>query len=164
VRGRAEAARRPLSLETPTGENLVLEDAIDLFWEQPFAFAAFVHARYREYFTDILAGRLAAFDIHPSGPLWGRGELRSRDTAAEVELAAMAGEEGEALRLGLEAAGLNQERRGLRLRPTGLAWRWLDAGALELTFALPPGAYATVVLAELGDIRSGGPLPVDRAG
>ena len=107
-----------------------------------------------EPFTDILAGRLAAFDIHPSGPLWGRGELRSRDTAAEVELAAMAGEEGEALRLGLEAAGLNQERRGLRLRPTRLAWRWLDDGALELAFALPPGAYATVVLAELGGARS----------
>ena len=76
----------------------------------------------------------------------------------------MAGEEGEALRLGLEAAGLNQERRGLRLRPTGLAWRWLDDGALELAFALPPGAYATVVLAELGEIRSGGPTPGDRVG
>lgn len=117
-----------------------------------------------EPFTEILAGRLAAFDIHPSGPLWGRGELRSRDTAAEVELAAMAGEEGEALRLGLEAAGLSQERRGLRLRATGLAWRWLDADALELTFALPPGAYATVVLAELGDVRSPGSSPGNTPG
>lgn len=107
-----------------------------------------------EPLDDTLAQRLAAFDIHPSGPLWGRGELRSRDAAGEVELAAMSGDEAEALRLGLEAAGLEQERRSLRLRPTGLEWRWLDDGALELGFSLPPGAYATVVLAELGEVRS----------
>ena len=107
-----------------------------------------------EAFNDTLAERLAAFDIHPSGPLWGCGELRSRDAAAEVELAALAGDEAAALRLGLEGAGLNQERRGLRLRPTALDWRWLDDGALELAFSLPAGAYATVVLAELGGIRS----------
>ncbi len=122
-----------------------------------------------EPFNDTLAERLAAFDIHPSGPLWGRGELRSRDAAAEVELAALAGDEAAALRLGLEAAGLNQERRSLRLRPTELAWRWLDDGALEdaaleLAFALPAGAYATVVLAELGEIRQAGSLPAPTPG
>lgn len=117
-----------------------------------------------EPFNDTLAERLAAFDIHPSGPLWGRGELRSCDAAAEVELAALAGEEAGALRLGLEAAGLSQERRGLRLRPTDLAWRWLDDGALELAFALPAGAYATVVLAELGEIRSAGSSPAHAPG
>jgi len=102
-----------------------------------------------EPFTDELAERLAAFDIHPSGPLWGRGELRSRAAAAELELRALAGEDALALRGGLEAAGLEQERRALRLRPTDLAWRWRD-GSLELGFSLPPGTYATVVLAELG--------------
>ena len=117
-----------------------------------------------EPFNDTLAERLEAFDIHPSGPLWGRGELRSRDTAAAVELAALAGDEAAALRLGLEAAGLNQERRGLRLRPTDLAWRWRDDGALELAFSLPPGAYATVVLAELGDIRTAGSEPAQAPG
>ena len=117
-----------------------------------------------EPFNDTLAERLAAFDIHPSGPLWGRGELRSRDTAAAVELAALAGDEAAALRLGLEAAGLNQERRGLRLRPTDLAWRWRDDGALELAFSLPAGAYATVVLAELGDIRTAGSEPAQAPG
>ena len=61
-----------------------------------------------------------------------------------------------ALRAGLEAEGLKQERRALRLRPAGLAWRWLDDDALELAFALPPGAYATVVLAELGDVPAVG--------
>jgi tRNA pseudouridine13 synthase len=35
-----------------------------------------------------------------------------------------------------------------------LQWRWLDEGALEVGFSLPAGTYATVVLAELGDITS----------
>lgn len=107
-----------------------------------------------EPYTDVLAQRLFAFDVHPSGPLWGSGELRSRGRAAEVELDALEDGESTALRLGLEAAGLNQERRALRLRPSGLTWRWLDGNAMEVAFALPPGAYATVVLAELGAISA----------
>ena len=105
-----------------------------------------------EAFTDELRERLAAFDIHPSGPLWGEGELRSVDAAREVETAAMQGDTANRLRNGLERAGLKQERRALRLRPAELAWRWHDDGALELRFALPPGCYATTVLRELGDI------------
>ena len=111
-----------------------------------------------EPYDETLAARLAAFDIHPSGPLWGRGELRSRQAAAEIELAALAGEDAAALRAGLEQAGLNQERRALRLRPSALSWRWLEEAAegraLELDFVLPAGAYATVVLAELGEITT----------
>ncbi len=105
-----------------------------------------------EAFTDALQARLEAFDIHPTGPLWGEGELRSADAAREAELAAMQGDTATRLRNGLERAGLKQERRALRLRPQDLAWRWLDDGALELGFALPPGCYATTVLRELGDI------------
>ncbi|GAB1408187.1 tRNA pseudouridine(13) synthase TruD [Thermomonas brevis] len=101
---------------------------------------------------DLLA-RLAAFDIHPTGPLWGEGELRSSGAARELELGALAGDSASRLRAGLERAGLKQERRALRLRPQELAWNWRDDGALELCFALPPGSYATVVLAELGTIE-----------
>ena len=57
-----------------------------------------------------------------------------------------------ALRKGLEAAGLKQERRATRLRPRELEWAWLDDSSLQLRFALPPGAYATTVIAELGDL------------
>ncbi|WP_449283954.1 tRNA pseudouridine(13) synthase TruD [Luteimonas yanweni] len=109
-----------------------------------------------EPFSDALAERLAAFDIHPGAPLWGRGELRSTGDARARELAALADDDSLALRAGLEAAGLKQERRATRLRPDGLAWRWLDDGALELAFALPPGTYATSVLAELGEIADAG--------
>ncbi|HJW45170.1 MAG TPA: tRNA pseudouridine(13) synthase TruD [Lysobacter sp.] len=107
-----------------------------------------------EPFNDALAQRLATFDIHPSGPLWGRGELRSRGQVAEIELHALAGDEAAALREGLDAAGLAQERRALRLHPKQLVWQWLDADALQLSFELPPGTYATVVLAELGDMNT----------
>lgn len=110
-----------------------------------------------EPYSEELARRLAAFDIHPSGPLWGRGELRSRGEAAAVELRELAGDDALALRAGLEAAGLEQERRPLRLRPGDLTWRWPADDALELVFTLPPGAYATVVLAELGDMNTMAP-------
>lgn len=105
-----------------------------------------------EPLTPELQARLHAFDIHPSGPLWGEGELRSADAARELELAALAGDTASRLRAGLERAGLKQERRALRLRPTELAWDWRGDDALELRFALPPGCYATTLLRELGDI------------
>ncbi len=99
-----------------------------------------------------LQARLEAFDIHPSGPLWGEGDMRSSGDAAACELRAMAGDTAMRLRIGLEKAGLKQERRALRLRPESMAWEWLGDHALVLTFALPPGCYATTVLRELGDI------------
>jgi tRNA pseudouridine13 synthase len=105
-----------------------------------------------EPWSDALAERLARFDIHPSGPLWGEGELRSRDAAQTLELAAISDEQSLQLRTGLEAARLKQERRALRLRPAQLQHRWLQADVLELSFALPPGCYATAVLHELGPV------------
>ena len=105
-----------------------------------------------EALTDALHARLEAFDIHPTGPLWGEGELRSTETVREVELAAMAGDTAGRLRSGLERADLKQERRALRLRPQDMAWCRRDEGALELRFSLPAGCYATTVLRELGEI------------
>jgi tRNA pseudouridine13 synthase len=104
-----------------------------------------------EPFDEALAARLAAFDIHPTGPLWGTGELRTQDAARAVEQDVLADAVSMKLRAGLEAAGLKQERRALRLRPTDMKWSWTGEG-LRLAFALPPGSYATVVLRELGDI------------
>ena len=110
-----------------------------------------------------LDARLAAFDIHPTAPLWGRGELRSQDRARELETAAL--DEPVALRLrqGLEAAGLRQERRATRLRAEGLAWSWPGDGALRLAFALPPGSYATSVLIELGTVQDAAAAVGDRS-
>lgn len=104
--------------------------------------------------TPELQARCAGFDIHPTGPLWGRGELRTQGACRALEDAILAAGDAPALRAGLEAAGLEQERRALRMRPAALAWQW-EADGLRLAFELPPGAYATTVLAELGDLESG---------
>jgi len=106
-----------------------------------------------EPMSEALAERLARFDIHPSGPLWGAGELRATGTALELEQAALADEQALALRAGLEQAGLKQERRALRLRPALMRHAWLQDDVLELSFALPPGCYATAVLHELGEVQ-----------
>ena len=105
-----------------------------------------------EPWSEALAGRLAAFDIHPSGPLWGAGELRSSGGCAARELSALSDVQALALRHGLEQADLKQERRPLRLLAEGLQWAWLDPATLQLAFALPPGSYATALLQELGQI------------
>jgi len=105
-----------------------------------------------EAWNDELARRLAAFDIHPTGPLWGTGDPRSDGTVRALETQALSDDESLALRAGLERAGLRQERRSLRLRPSEFAWEWPAADQLQLRFVLPAGCYATTVLAELGDV------------
>jgi tRNA pseudouridine13 synthase len=105
-----------------------------------------------EPWTEELAARLTAFDIHPTAPLWGRGSLRSADDALALESSVLADARSLALRAGLEMAGLAQERRATRLLAGQLQWEWLDGGDLRLAFALPPGTYATTLLAELGAV------------
>jgi tRNA pseudouridine13 synthase len=67
-----------------------------------------------------------------------------------MELAALEGDDAIILRAGLEAAGLKQERRALRLVAEGLVWQWQEDSVLRLGFSLPPGCYATALLQELG--------------
>ena len=44
----------------------VLEDLIDAFWENPLAFAYFVHSRYREAMIDSFSGRIYVEDGLPT--------------------------------------------------------------------------------------------------
>jgi len=105
--------------------------------------------------SEALVARVAAQDIHPTAPLWGRGALRSAAAALARETAALEDAQSLALRAGLEAAGLSQERRATRLCPGDLQWSRPASDRLELAFALPAGCYATAVLAELGTIGNG---------
>lgn len=87
----------------------------------------------------------------PTGPLWGRGRSPAADRALALEQAALAPHA--ALCEGLEHAGPVQQRRCLVLQPT--ACRWQRQGAdLLIDFSLPPGGYATSLLAEAFDLQT----------
>lgn len=100
-----------------------------------------------EAYTDELAQRLADGDIHPTGPLWGCGPLPTQAQTAALEQAVAAADTE--LATGLEAKGLTQARRALRVLPRELNWQWSEPTTLVLTFALPAGCYATSALREL---------------
>ena len=52
---------------------------------------------------------------------------------------------------GLVRAGLEQQRRALRLMVNDLKFEWPEAGVLRLGFSLQSGSYATTVLRECFD-------------
>jgi tRNA pseudouridine13 synthase len=108
-----------------------------------------------------LPTRLAGLELHPTGPLFGRGRsaVDGEVLALEAELAASADGLAEAL----EKAGVDAQRRALRLKVDGLQWSWSAADVLELRFALTSGAFATSVLRELTDLRgsASGDIPVE---
>ena len=104
-----------------------------------------------EEVDETLRQRVATFDLHPTGPLWGAGELRSSGSVRELE------EEVAAtlpiFRDGLAAAGLTQERRALRLMVQDAMLEFPAPGVAALSFTLPAGAYATTVLREWVETR-----------
>lgn len=101
-----------------------------------------------EVIDEALRERAAWFDLHPSGPLWGRGEPPSRLEIQALEQAVAAGLSPWPERLAEQ--GLEQERRSLRLTVADLQGELAD-GCLVLEFGLSSGAYATSVLREIID-------------
>ena len=99
-----------------------------------------------------LERRCAEFEIHPTGPLPGRGDALSKGEAAALESAVLAREQ--ALVKALAEAGVDAARRSLRVHPSGLECE-LDGDRLALEFSLPAGAYATSLLRELVSTRDG---------
>lgn len=97
-----------------------------------------------------LADRLAALELHPTGPLFGKGEAAVTGEVLALEQGVAASTDGMAD--ALAAFGLDAQRRALRLRVADLAWRW-EGDALLLNFALASGAFATSVLRELVTLR-----------
>jgi tRNA pseudouridine13 synthase len=93
---------------------------------------------------------LDAFEQSATGPLIGEKMRLPRGAVRELEEGALAdyglcwAEAAAALR----HHGLAGERRPVRVPVTEAEARWAS-GSVELTFVLPPGSYATVLLEEL---------------
>ena len=100
----------------------------------------------------VMEQRIEAHDIHPSGPLWGRGNPPSEGEAARLERS-VADDWPECVAV-VNAAGMDHERRALRLTVEDLQWAF-EGGALVLSFSLSRGGFATVVLRELLDFSEG---------
>jgi tRNA pseudouridine13 synthase len=90
--------------------------------------------------------RCRCHDIHPTGPMPGKGGTAPGDAALALEQSVL-DEWVELVEL-LAVQGVKADRRALRLIPADLEWA-LGEGALQLSFTLPPGAYATTVLREI---------------
>jgi tRNA pseudouridine13 synthase len=158
--GRLPREQRGLALSAARSFlfNQVLSRRVEMnSWERPLPGEALQLEGTHSYFTaqqvdEALLERVRVGDVHPTGPLYGRGESPATGEALQVETDSLA--PYEAWCQGLIEAGLKQERRSLRLLPGVPAWSWLEPDCLELTFSLPAGAYATSVLREL--VRSAG--------
>lgn len=103
---------------------------------------------------DEIKSRIEINDIHPTGPLWGKGEALSKQDCLQLENDVLA--DWADWQVGLEKMGLKQQRRALRLIPENFDWHFIDDQQLELRFFLPSGSYATAVLRELAVISDAG--------
>jgi len=94
--------------------------------------------------------RLAILDLHPTGPQWGAGPSPASGATATLEND-VANRES-ALRDWLTRAGMEHERRILRLPIGGLTWHYPEPDILQLEFVLPAGCFATALVRELVDL------------
>jgi tRNA pseudouridine13 synthase len=93
-----------------------------------------------------LTTRCEGLDIHPTGPMWGGGTPQTKGRVGELETRVASGFQ-EACAL-VADAGMDQERRALRLAVRDLSWGG-EPNAVVLRFRLTRGSFATTVLREL---------------
>ncbi len=94
-----------------------------------------------------LQQRIQKKDIHPGLMLFGEDGLNCSGEAWEFEQQIL--NQYQPLTKGLQTMNMKKAWRSSRLLVTDLQWEWSNDNLLLLTFKLPPGTYATSVLAEL---------------
>lgn len=119
-------------------------------WNQAMLGEPMLLAGSHSFFTntggaDVLA-RCAAHDIHPTGPLWGAGEVLATDECKHYEEQVLLSYT--TYLQGLQAAGLKQQRRAIRANVDTLSWSWQSLDTVTLNFKLVKGVYATCFLSE----------------
>ena len=121
-------------------------------WNQPLKGDTYVFDLSNSSFKstepdDEIIRRLAAREIHPTGALFGKGEVGVSDDVLVLETGVA--DAYPQLVKGLVAFGVESDRRALRVNVTDLQWQWIQDDVLELAFTLPAGSYATSVLREI---------------
>lgn len=121
-------------------------------WNKAIIGDTFIFDRSQQYFktqrfeADVHA-RVGAGAIHPSGCLWGIGEIEVSGDALAIERQVIS--QFPALAQGLEQAQVALGRRPLRVNIEQLKWDFSADRTLELSFSLPAGSYATSLLREI---------------
>ena len=137
--------------------NLVLAERVkEQNWNQPLRGDAMLLAGTKaslfnvDQIDEALTMRTDTKDIHPTGPMWGRGASLVSADCLELEQQVLS--DWHDWRQGLEKTGMKQERRSLRLFPADFNWQFINNDQLEIEFYLPAGCYATAVMRELAVI------------
>lgn len=157
--GGARLRRNARSMALSAARSWIFNALLDArirrgWWNEPHDGDVFMFADGRTCFgpepwSETLQRRYEAGEIDITGPLWGRGRPPVSDAILELECE-VAGEHVE-LQQCVEAAGMEQERRRLRLRCQELVWQWED-DTVRLRFALEKGTFATSILAAVFEI------------
>ncbi len=90
--------------------------------------------------------RLQCNEIHPTAPLWGDGDVMVESDAADFERRII--DQIPAYRDGLVSARIQSRRRACRVLPAQLDCQ-RQGEDFVVSFSLPSGSYATMVLAEI---------------
>ena len=98
--------------------------------------------------------RLTILDLHPTGPQWGEGDSPAGGATAALENKVAKSESS--LCNWLIKAGMEHERRILRLPIGRLTWHYPEPDILQLEFVLPAGCFATALVRELVDLAPAG--------
>ncbi len=91
--------------------------------------------------------RVDSFELSPAGPLFGEKYLAAAGVVAERELALLSTADLTLANFKVPGANLGGSRRPYRIPVTDVSLDW-DDGAM-ITFTLPAGAYATMLLREV---------------
>ncbi|MBT8134329.1 MAG: tRNA pseudouridine(13) synthase TruD [Gammaproteobacteria bacterium] len=96
--------------------------------------------------ADEIDQRLMNKEINPTAIMWGQGDIMVTSQAADLERAVV--DQFPVFRDGLIVARLQAQRRSCRVIPEQLACSRLGDDFV-ISFTLPTGSYATMVLAEI---------------
>ncbi|SNY98897.1 tRNA pseudouridine(13) synthase TruD [Halomonas sp. hl-4] len=131
--------------------NELLSDRVDKNqWQQPVNGDTLMLEGTQSVFNvdqvdATLCSRADALDLHPTGPLWGVGNI-SQQAAGEYEAALL--ERYPTLCDGLLRSGVKRGQRALRMCLSEPRLN-REAQSVVLSFGLPRGSFATAVVSEL---------------